>query len=94
MHNFRKLKIYQKAIDLSPLEAVDLYLKSAEIYRQIGDKEKQRETLWTFFERTKNVKNFGRTSTSAITIYKMIMEDLKDLSDWRHYRRLKNKLHS
>lgn len=43
---------------------------------------------------TKDVDARGNHRLMTIELVEKIMEDLKDLSDWRHYRRLKNKLHS
>jgi len=46
-----------------------------------------------FYKKTKNQLNTHIKEFSDEDI-DTIIQDLKDLSDWRHYQRLKNKLHS
>ena len=53
-----------------------------------------RTCVQTIFYKTE--KDKSRTHTAEFTDKDIdkIIQDLKDLSDWRHYRRLKNKLNS
>lgn len=70
------LNYYQKATNLNPLEAADLYLKSAAIYKELGDEKKEKEVLLTFFERTKDIRNFGQETVAATNIFMQIAINL------------------